>query len=102
MVVHLYGRVCWSEDLEAISNKNNLKIIEDNAQAKGAKWNGRKTGSFGHAAGFSFYHGKNLGALGDAVAVTTNCEETAEAVRALGNYGSTVKYHNEYYALNSR
>lgn len=102
MVVHLYGRACWSVDFEYLAKKYNLKIIEDNAQAFGAEWNGRKTGSLGDAAGFSFYPGKNLGALGDAGAVTTNCEDTAKVVRALGNYGSNVKYHNEYQGLNSR
>ena len=102
MVVHLYGRVCWSKELETIAKKHNLKIIEDNAQAIGAEWNGRKTGSLGDAAGFSFYPGKNLGALGDAGAVTTNCDETAKIVRALGNYGSELKYHNDFQGFNSR
>jgi dTDP-4-amino-4,6-dideoxygalactose transaminase len=102
MVVHLYGRVCWSEKLEAISKKYNLKIIEDNAQAIGAEWKGKKTGSLGHAAAFSFYPGKNLGALGDAGAVVTNDDSIADVVRALGNYGSKVKYTNLYKGLNSR
>jgi dTDP-4-amino-4,6-dideoxygalactose transaminase len=102
MIVHLYGRVCWSEKIESIAKKYNLKIIEDNAQAIGAEWYGRKTGSLGDAAGFSFYPGKNLGALGDAGAITTNCEQTAKLVRALGNYGSSVKYQNDYQGLNSR
>ncbi len=102
MVVHLYGQVCWSEELGAIAKRHNLKIIEDNAQAIGAEWAGRKTGSLGHAAGFSFYPGKNLGALGDAGAVTTNDDQLAEKVRALGNYGSKQKYINEYQGLNSR
>ncbi len=102
MVVHLYGQVCWSEELEAIAKKHNLKIIEDNAQAIGAEWNGLKTGALGDAAGFSFYPGKNLGALGDAGAVTTNDCELAKAVRAIANYGSKVKYQNEYQGLNSR
>lgn len=102
MVVHLYGRVCWSEKLYELKDKYNLKIIEDNAQAIGAEWNGRKTGSLGDAAGFSFYPGKNLGALGDAGAVTTNDDELADVVRALGNYGSRKKYENEYQGLNSR
>jgi dTDP-4-amino-4,6-dideoxygalactose transaminase len=102
MVVHLYGQVCWNEELEAIAKKHNLKIIEDNAQAIGAEWAGRKTGSLGHAAGFSFYPGKNLGALGDAGAVTTNDDQLAEVVGALGNYGSKQKYINEYQGLNSR
>jgi dTDP-4-amino-4,6-dideoxygalactose transaminase len=102
MVVHLYGQVCWSNDLVALAKKHNLKIIEDNAQAIGADWNGIKTGNLGDAAGFSFYPGKNLGALGDAGAVTTNDAVLAEQVRALGNYGSKKKYVNEYQGLNSR
>ena len=116
MVVHLYGQVCWSKELEAIAKKYNLKIIEDNAQAIGADYppqsdsltlsetitKPRKTGGLGDAAGFSFYPGKNLGALGDAGAVTTNDDTLAEVVRALGNYGSKQKYVNEYKGLNSR
>ena len=102
MVVHLYGQVCWSEGLSILAKKHNLKIIEDNAQAIGAEWNGIKTGNLGDAAGFSFYPGKNLGALGDAGAVTTNDALLAEQVRALGNYGSKKKYVNEYQGLNSR
>jgi dTDP-4-amino-4,6-dideoxygalactose transaminase len=102
MVVHLYGRVCWETTLEELARKHNLKIIEDNAQAIGAEWNGVKTGALGDAAGFSFYPGKNLGALGDAGAVTTNDDELADIVRALGNYGSKQKYVNEYQGLNSR
>ena len=102
MIVHLYGHVCWSEELESIAKKYNLKIIEDNAQAIGATWNGKKTGSLGDAAGISFYPGKNLGALGDAGAVTTNDDDLARVVRALGNYGSEKKYINEYQGLNSR
>ncbi|MFZ4726942.1 MAG: DegT/DnrJ/EryC1/StrS family aminotransferase, partial [Paludibacter sp.] len=109
MVVHLYGQVCWSKELEAIAKKYNLKIIEDNAQAIGAEYKppkspegGLKTGALGDAAGFSFYPGKNLGALGDAGAVTTNDDALAEVVRALGNYGSKQKYVNEYQGLNSR
>jgi dTDP-4-amino-4,6-dideoxygalactose transaminase len=102
MVVHLYGQVCWSNELSALAKKCNLKIIEDNAQAIGATWNGIKTGNLGDAAGFSFYPGKNLGALGDAGAVTTNDTALAEQVRALGNYGSKQKYVNEFQGLNSR
>jgi dTDP-4-amino-4,6-dideoxygalactose transaminase len=112
MVVHLYGQVCWSEELEAIAKKYNLKIIEDNAQAIGAIYTPnpkhqttnkeQRTGSLGDAAGFSFYPGKNLGALGDSGAVTTNDDELAEAVRAIANYGSKIKYQNEYQGLNSR
>lgn len=102
MVVHLYGQVCWSESLVALAKKYNLKIIEDNAQAIGAEWNGIKTGALGDAAGFSFYPGKNLGALGDAGAVTTSDPKLAEMVRTLGNYGSRKKYVNEFQGLNSR
>jgi dTDP-4-amino-4,6-dideoxygalactose transaminase len=102
MVVHLYGRACWSTDLEIVAQKYNLKIIEDNAQAIGARWNGIRTGNLGDAAGFSFYPGKNLGALGDAGAVTTKDAELAKAVRTLANYGSAQKYVNQYQGLNSR
>ena len=141
MVVHLYGRACWSEGLEQLARRHNLKIIEDNAQAAGAVWAGdnaqaagavwtgdasapatggdgdgagaaagaihagvpaRRTGSLGDAAGNSFYPGKNLGALGDAGAVTTNNDELAGVIRALANYGSSRKYVNDYRGLNSR
>lgn len=102
MIVHLYGRVCWSSKLEQISLKHNLKIIEDNAQAIGAEWRGIKTGNLGDASGFSFYPGKNLGALGDAGAVSTNDDELANVIRALANYGSHIKYENKYQGLNSR
>jgi dTDP-4-amino-4,6-dideoxygalactose transaminase len=110
MIVHLYGRVCWSEELEAVAKKFNLKIIEDNAQAIGAcchcgndlQSSTKRTGSLGDAAGNSFYPGKNLGALGDSGAVTTNDEVLASTVRALGNYGSKQKYVFEYSGLNSR
>jgi dTDP-4-amino-4,6-dideoxygalactose transaminase len=102
MIVHLYGRIAFSEELKALAQKNNLKILEDNAQAIGAEWNGIKTGNLGDAAGFSFYPGKNLGALGDAGAVTTNDDELAKTIRALANYGSEEKYINKYQGLNSR
>lgn len=102
MVVHLYGQVCWNEQLEAIARKHNLKIIEDNAQAIGAEWEGKKTGNLGDASGFSFYPGKNLGALGDAGAVCTNDKGLALTVRALANYGSGKKYVFKYQGLNSR
>ncbi len=102
MVVHLYGQACWGVKLEELAKKHNLKIIEDNAQAIGAEWNGIKTGALGDAAGFSFYPGKNLGAIGDSGAVTTNDDKLAEIVKALGNYGSKQKYINEYQGLNSR
>lgn len=102
LVVHLYGQVCWSEKLTVIAKKHGLKIVEDNAQAIGAVCNGIKTGALGDAAGFSFYPGKNLGALGDAGAVTTNDDTLASLIRALGNYGSRQKYINEFQGLNSR
>jgi dTDP-4-amino-4,6-dideoxygalactose transaminase len=102
MVVHLYGRVCWSEKLVEIAQRHSLKIIEDNAQAIGAEWNGVKTGNLGDAAGFSFYPGKNLGAIGDGGAVTCKDTELAMCIRALANYGSHIKYKNLYKGLNSR
>ncbi len=102
MVVHLYGQVCWNAVLPELARKHNLKIIEDNAQAIGALYNGVKTGNLGDAAGFSFYPGKNLGALGDAGAVTAKDPELANMVRTLGNYGSRKKYVHEFQGLNSR
>lgn len=102
MIVHLYGRVVFSEELKKLAKKYNLKIVEDNAQSIGAEWNGIKTGNLGDAAGFSFYPGKNLGALGDGGAVTCNDDELAKAVRAIANYGSNQKYVNIYKGLNSR
>jgi dTDP-4-amino-4,6-dideoxygalactose transaminase len=102
MPVHLYGRVCFSEELLAIARHFELMIVEDNAQAFGAAWRGQKTGTLGDASGSSFYPGKNLGALGDAGAVATSNEDLAKVVRALGNYGSSKKYYNEYQGLNSR
>lgn len=102
LTVHLYGRVAFSQDLKDLAAKYRLKIIEDNAQAIGAGWNGMKAGNLGDAAGFSFYPGKNLGALGDAGAVTTNDERLAKVIRALANYGSNQKYINIYRGINSR
>lgn len=102
MVVHLYGQVGYSDKMQEIADKYNLKIIEDCAQAHGAIYRDRKVGILGDAAGFSFYPSKNLGALGDAGAVTTNDTELAEIVRALRNYGSQEKYHNKYKGINSR
>lgn len=102
MTVHLYGQTAFSDLLIKLATKYNLKIVEDNAQAIGADLNGVKTGNLGDAAGFSFYPGKNLGALGDAGAVTTNDSELAQAVRTLANYGSQQKYVNQYQGLNSR
>lgn len=102
MVVHLYGKACWNSKLKQLAEKYNLKIIEDNAQAIGASYNGVKTGALGDAAGFSFYPGKNMGALGDSGAVTCSNDELAEAIRAVANYGSHKKYVNKYQGLNSR
>ena len=102
LIVHLQGRVIFSDELKNIAEKYHLKIVEDNAQAIGAEWKGIKTGNLGDASGFSFYPGKNLGALGDAGAVTTNDQQLFETIRALGNYGSNQKYVNIYKGLNSR
>ena len=101
-VVHLYGQAVWSEKLEQLAQKYNLKIIEDNAQSIGAIWNGIRTGNLGDAAGFSFYPAKNLGALGDSGAITTKDSELAKTIRALGNYGSEKKYQNAFRGVNSR
>ena len=128
MVVHLYGQVCWAGELNSIAKKYGLKIIEDNAQAAGAVWSKndispeepsnipgkkkilaaakgidhRRSGSLGDAAAHSFYPGKNLGALGDGGAVTTNDEDLANTIRALANYGSSEKYIHRYKGINSR
>lgn len=108
LVVHLYGAACWSDQLVDIARRHNLKIVEDNAQAIGAEalssgLNGTSiTGGLGDAAAFSFYPTKNIGALGDAGAVTTNDASLAAAVRALANYGSDRRYHNVYQGLNCR
>lgn len=102
MPVHLYGQPCDMDPIMEIAKKYNLYIVEDCAQAHGATYKGQKIGSFGIASGFSFYPGKNLGALGDAGAVVTNNKELADKVRALGNYGSDYKYHHIYKGHNSR
>lgn len=102
MPVHLYGQPCDMDPVMAIAKKYSLKVIEDCAQAHGATYKGQKISTFGVAAGFSFYPGKNLGALGDAGAVVTNDEALAQKVRALGNYGSDYKYHHIYKGNNSR
>lgn len=102
MLVHLYGKCAYTERIAQLCDKYHLLLIEDNAQAHGCCFEGRKTGSLGDAAGHSFYPGKNLGALGDGGAVTTDDEQLAEVVRALGNYGSSKKYHFEYLGRNSR
>ena len=101
-IVHLYGRNAMTERIAELCKKYNLKLVEDNAQAHGCRFNGRRTGSIGDAAGHSFYPGKNLGALGDGGAVTTNDPELAAAVRALANYGSQKKYVFKYCGRNSR
>jgi dTDP-4-amino-4,6-dideoxygalactose transaminase len=100
--VHLYGRLCNMEAINNIAKKYNLKVIEDCAQSHGASCDGTKCGSLGDAAGFSFYPGKNLGALGDAGAVTTNDDVLAEIIKAYRNYGSHKKYENLYQGINSR
>lgn len=100
--VHLYGQACDMDPIMDVARKHGLKIVEDCAQAHGATYKGQKVGTFGDAAGFSFYPGKNLGALGDAGAVVTNDKEIADRVRALGNYGSDYKYHHIYKGNNSR
>jgi dTDP-4-amino-4,6-dideoxygalactose transaminase len=100
--VHLYGQLCDMERINSIAQKYKLKVIEDCAQAHGANLNNKKAGNWGDAAGFSFYPGKNLGALGDAGAITTNDDELANCLRALLNYGSHVKYQNLYKGINSR
>ena len=101
-IVHLYGRCACSQKILDLCKKYDLKLVEDNAQAHGCRFNGKRTGSLGDAAGHSFYPGKNLGALGDAGAVTTNDQELATAVRALANYGSQRKYVFKYAGRNSR
>lgn len=102
MIVHLYGQCAYTEKIAALCKKYNLKLIEDNAQAHGCLYQGRKTGSLGDAAGHSFYPGKNLGALGDAGAVTTDDAELAQVIRSLANYGSSQKYVFQYQGRNSR
>jgi len=102
-IVHLYGRLAYTDKIATLCKKYSLKLVEDNAQAHGClSPDGRKTGSIGDAAGHSFYPGKNLGALGDAGAVTTNDEELAKAIRTLANYGSQRKYVFKYTGRNSR
>jgi dTDP-4-amino-4,6-dideoxygalactose transaminase len=102
LAVHLYGQVSEFKHINALAKTHGLLVVEDSAQAHGALFDGKKAGSLGDASGFSFYPGKNLGALGDAGAVTTNDEQLAQTVRALGNYGSKQRYLNDYKGLNSR
>lgn len=102
MPVHLYGQSCDMDLIMDIAKKYNLYVVEDCAQAHGATYKGRKIGTFGDVAGFSFYPGKNLGALGDAGAAVSNNKEIVDKIRALGNYGSDYKYHHIYKGNNSR
>ncbi len=102
LVVHLYGRLGYSRKMGEVAEKHGLKIIEDSAQSHGAVLGGRRAGNLGDASGFSFYPTKNLGALGDAGAVTTNDAKLAETIAALRNYGSRLKYENLYKGVNSR
>jgi dTDP-4-amino-4,6-dideoxygalactose transaminase len=102
LVVHLYGQPADMDSINALAQKHGLKVIEDCAQAHGARYKGRRAGGLGDAAGFSFYPGKNLGAFGDGGAVTTNDSMLAERIQVLRNYGSRVKYHNEVVGFNSR
>lgn len=102
MIVHLYGQNAYTDKIQELCNKYDLKLIEDAAQAHGAYYKEKRVGSLGDAAGFSFYPGKNLGAIGDAGAICTDDDELAEVCRVLGNYGSQKKYHNKYQGYNSR
>lgn len=102
MPVHLYGQPADMSPIMDFAVEHNLLVVEDCAQAHGARYNGRMVGTFGNAAGFSFYPGKNLGAMGDAGAVVTDNREVADMVRALGNYGSARRYEHEYQGINSR
>ena len=102
MPVHLYGQCCEMEAIMHIAQKHNLFVVEDNAQSQGAAYNGKITGSFGHINGTSFYPGKNLGAYGDAGAITTNDEQLYHRANVIRNYGSQKKYYNEIKGINSR
>ncbi|MBC7749357.1 MAG: DegT/DnrJ/EryC1/StrS family aminotransferase, partial [Methylotenera sp.] len=102
IAVHLYGKVCEMDEILKIADQHNLYVIEDCAQAHGARYKGQKAGTFGIINAFSFYPTKNLGALGDGGAITTNDQALAEKVKLLRNYGSKIKYHNEISGYNSR
>ena len=102
MPVHLYGQICQMDKINVIAKKHNLKVVEDSAQSHGAYFKDKRCGNLGDASGFSFYPGKNLGALGDGGAVTTNDKKLANTIKALGNYGSYKKYENLYKGVNSR
>lgn len=100
--VHLYGRICDMNLIMDFANQHKLLVLEDTAQAHGASLDGKKAGAWGQASGFSFYPGKNLGALGDAGAITTDNEELAQVIKSIANYGSQKKYFNDYQGVNSR
>ena len=102
LLVHLYGQTCWNQDFFEFCKKNKILIIEDCAQSAGAKFKNKKTGNLGHAAAFSFYPGKNLGALGDGGAITTNDKNLYEICQKIANYGSNVKYIHDIQGFNSR
>lgn len=102
LAVHLYGQLAAMPEIISIAKEHDLLVLEDSAQAHGAEIQGKKAGNWGHASGFSFYPGKNLGALGDAGAITTNDDDLAKVIRALSNYGSHKKYENLYQGVNSR
>ncbi|RYD51976.1 MAG: DegT/DnrJ/EryC1/StrS family aminotransferase [Sphingobacteriales bacterium] len=102
MPVHLYGQLCDMKQINRFAKEHNLLVIEDSAQSHGAIQDGKRSGNLGDASGFSFYPGKNLGALGDGGAITTNDDQLADALKALRNYGSEKKYYNKYKGLNSR
>jgi dTDP-4-amino-4,6-dideoxygalactose transaminase len=102
LVVHLYGQPAEMDPIRDLARQRGLKVIEDNAQSQGARYRGRRTGALGEAAGHSFYPGKNLGAFGDAGAITTDDPELADRVRTLRNYGSKKKYYNEVQGYNCR
>jgi dTDP-4-amino-4,6-dideoxygalactose transaminase len=102
LIVHLYGKCCSMDEIKAVCKQNDLALFEDCAQSHGAKYKGELCGTFGKAAAFSFYPTKNLGCLGDGGAVLTNDDAVAAMVKSLRNYGSAVKYHNEYIGYNSR
>lgn len=102
LIVHLYGQCAYTEKIKQICEKHSLRLVEDNAQAHGCLFGNKRTGSLGEIAGHSFYPGKNLGALGDAGAITTNNDQLASIVRSIANYGSTKKYYFKYIGRNSR
>lgn len=102
LIVHLYGQIAEIDAIKKIADQHQIKLIEDAAQAHGARYKGKRAGSLGNAAGFSFYPGKNLGSYGDGGAVTTNDETLAKSIIQLRNYGSDIKYHNNVMGFNSR